>query len=335
MINTSIGLVGVAKQASKGTAASTPAFVHGLTGGKVFKADRSIADANVACGVRAGTDSYVESIVPGADFETYGYADAMPLYYYGAMGSIASAAASGTGMSGYYDHTVTLGDILPYLTVWGRTGSEYTRVSGCKVDEIEMSFEGNAPLEFGITMIGIDDLLQLQAFPGSVDPSCFDGYFVPTGGTFKIDTAGTTPAAAPVMSGNLTLANNCTAEPLAGMVKPGDVEEGKLTTSGSVTVKPEDMEEFYKMLTGSASGTTSTGMMVYGSFEWTFKHSKDSKCAMVVAAENVPFTAEWPDVDPSGGAAEIEFSFDNIGVSSPAGSPITVTITNTVASYTS
>ena len=333
MINTSIGLVGVAKQASKDAPAASPTFVHGLTGGKVYKPDRSIATADVACGVRAGTDSYVESVVPGADFETYGYADVMALYYYAAMGSIASKAASGSGMTGYYEHTVALGDLLPYLTVWGRTGSEYTRVEGCKVDELEMEFEGNQPLEFGVTLLGLDDGLQLESFPGNTDPSCFDGYFVPTGGTFKLDTAGDSPVAAPVLSGNLTLQNNCTAEPLAGMVKPGDVEEGKLTTSGAVTVKPADMSDFYKITSGSASGTTSTGVMVYGSFELNFKHSKDEKCTMKVEASNVPFTAEWPDIDPSGGAAEVEFSYSDIGVASRSGSPITVTIVNKVESY--
>ena len=149
MINTSIGLIGVAKQSAKGTAASTPSFVHGITGGKVYKPDRSTARADVACGVRAGTDSYVESIVPGADYDTYGYADALPLYFYAAMGSIASSANAGSGMSGYYDHVITLGDLLPYLTIWGRTGGEYTCVEGCKVDQLEMEFEGPRPVSTG------------------------------------------------------------------------------------------------------------------------------------------------------------------------------------------
>lgn len=335
MINTSIGLIGVAKQSAKGTAATTPTFVHGLTGGQVFKLDRTVESDDVSCGVRAGTDSHVESVVPGADFDTYGYADVLPLYYYGAMGSVASAAASGSGMSGYYQHTVTLGDVLPYLTVWGRIGGEYTSVAGCKVDQIEMEFEGNSPLEFGVTMLGIAATLGLAGFPGSADPSCFDGYFIPTGGTFKIDTATGTPAAAPVTKGSLTLANNCTADPLAGQVTPGDVEEGKLTSSGSVTVKPEDMTLYRKMVTGSSAGTAPTGAMVTGSFEWNFTHSKDSKCTLKIAATNVPFTADFPDVDPSGGAAEIEFSFDNIGIASASGSPVTVTVVNQIESYTS
>lgn len=335
MINTSIGLIGVAKQSAKGTAASTPTFVHGLTGGQTFKLDRTVENDDVSCGVRTGTDAHVEKIVPGLDFDTYGYADALPLYYYAAMGSIASAAAQGTGMSGYYTHTVTLGDALPYLTFWGRIGGEYTKVSGAKVDQIEMEFEGNSPLEFGITAIGLAAALGLDSFPGSVDPSCFDGYFIPTGGTFKLDTASGTPAVAPITEGNLTLANNCTADPLAGSVLPGDVEEGKLVCSGSVTVKPEDLALYKAMVTGSASGTTPTGAMVYGSFEWTFTHSKDSKCSLKVSAANVPFTADFPDVDPNGGAAEIEFTFDGIGIAQRSDSPVTVAITNQVSSYSS
>ncbi|MBQ9041585.1 MAG: hypothetical protein IJ111_02090 [Eggerthellaceae bacterium] len=328
MINTSIGLIGVAKQTAKGTPAAAPAYVHGLTGGKTFNLERNVASADVSCGVRAGTDSYVESVVPGVDFDTYGYADVIPLYLYAAMGNIASAAASGG-----YDHTITLGDLLPYLTFWGRIGSEFSRVDSCKVDEIEMEFEGNAPLSFGITAVGLAATLGLSGFPGAADPSCFDGYFVPTGGTFLIDTLGDTPLAAPVTAGSLTLANSCTADPLAGQVTPGDVEEGKLTVSGSVTVKPEDMALYRKMVTGAAAGTALTGQMVYGSFEWTFKHSKNADCTLKISASRVPFTADYPDVDPNGGAAEMEFSFDNVGVESAGGSPITIVAHNAVESY--
>lgn len=333
MVNTSIGLIGVALQDDKATAASTPTCVHGLTGGQVFKLDRTVQSDDVSCGVRAGTDAHIESIIPGADFDTYGYADVLPIYFYGAMGSIASAANAGTGMSGYYDHTVVLGDLLPYLTLWGRIGGEFTKVDGCKVSALEMEFEGNNPLQFGVTMLGINATMGLAGFPGSVDPSCFDGYFIPTGGTFKLDTASGTPAVAPITKGSLTLDNACAAISLAGQVTPGDVEEGKLTSSGSVTVKPDDLTLYKKMVTGSGTGTTPTGVMVYGSFEWTFTHSKDSKCSLVVSATNVPFTADFPDVDPAGGAAEVEFSFDNIGVAAKDGSPVTVVVTNAVEEY--
>lgn len=329
-VNTSIGLIGVAKQADKATPATSPTFVHGLTGGQTFKLDRTVDSANVTCGIRTGTDSYVSAVTPGVDFETYGYSDVMPLYFYAAMGNIASAANSGGAA---YKHTISLGDLLPYLTFWGRIGSEYTRTDGCKVDQIEMSFEGNAPLSFGITAIGLDAEMGLTSFPGEINPACFDGYYVPTGGTFKLDTASSTPVDAPVTQGSLTLANNCTADPLAGMVTPGDVEEGKLSVSGSVTVKPNDMTLYRSMVTGSASGTKPSGVMVYGSFEWEFTHSKNKNHKMTVKSSRVPFTCDYPSVDPEGGAAELEFSFENVGVDSREGSPVTVTFLNDTESY--
>lgn len=330
MINTSIGLIGVAKQADKRTPAVEPTHVHGLTGGKVFSLDRSVASANVSCGIRASTDAYVETVTPGLDFETYGYSDVLPLYLMAVMGNVSSTAGDEEGT---YKHVVTLGDLLPYLTFWGRIGSEYTRTEGCKVDQVEMEFEGNAPLSFGITVIGMDAELGLASIPGNPDPSCFDGYFVPTGGVFKLDAASSAAVEAPVKSGSLTLANNCTADALAGQVMPGDVEEGKLSVSGSVTVKPDDLTEYKKMVTGSASGTRPSGQMVYGSFAWEFTHSKNPKHKLVIEAQRVPFTAEFPEVNPDGGAAEVEFSFDGVGVDSRDGSPVTATIVNETESY--
>lgn len=331
MINTSIGLIGVAAQTSKDAPATAPAFVHGLTGGKTFQLDRSVENANVACGVRAGTDSYVKSIVPGLDYETYGYADVLPLYFYAAMGNIASTAVSeGTSAA---KHIITLGDTLPYLTFWGRIGGEYTRVDGGKVDTLELEFEGNSPLSFGVTVIGMTAELGMSQFPGSVDPSCFDGYFVPTGGSFMLDTAGGAPAKAAVLSGSLSLSNSCAADPLAGEVMPSDVTEGKLTSSGKVKVKPDSMELYRKMVTGSASGTKPTGDMVYGSFQWDFRHSKNSAMTLSIVAKHVPYKADFPEVDPDGGAADIEFSFADIGIESKIDSPVTVTICNDTPKY--
>lgn len=329
-INTSIGLVAVAKQADKATPAQAPLFQHGLTGGQVFKLDRTVENANVSCGVRAGTDSYVDSIGTGVDFETYGYSDVIPLYFMGAMGNIVSVDS---GTSGLYQHTVTMGDVLPYFTFWGRIGSEYTRTYGCKIDQLEMEFEGNKPLSFGVTAIGMGVELGLENIPGATDPSCFDGYFVPTGGVFKLDTASDKPVEAPVLKGSLTLANSCETSQLAGQITPGDVMEGKLKSSGSVTVKPDDLTLYKKMVTGAADGTAPTGQIVYGSFEWGFKHSKLTDHTLKISSGRVPFTCDFPEVNPDGGAAELEFTFDDIGVTTRDGSPITVNITNATGTY--
>lgn len=329
-VNTSIGLIGAAKQTDKSTPASAPSFLHGLTGGQIFKLDRTVENANVSCGVRAGTDAYVASIATGVDFDTYGYSDVLPFYYWAAMGNIVTTPVA--GKSGFYNHVITMGDVLPYLTFWGRIGGEYTRTDGCKIDTLEMSFEGNKPLEFGITAIGMDARF-LESIPGTIDPSCFDGYYIPTGGVFKVDTASGTPLEAPVLKGGITIANSCKGSQLAGQIMPGAVDEGKLKTSGSITVVPDDLALYKSMITGSATGTVPTGKMVYGSFEYTLKHSKLSDHTMTITSGRVPFTADFPEVDPEGGAAEIEFSFEDIGVEGKNGSPVTFEFVNETASY--
>ena len=335
MINTSIGLVGVAKQADKSTAATTPTFKHGLTGGGLIKPERSVEQKNIACGLRANTanGAYVSEVNIAVDYETVAYADVLGLYLYAALGAVATTAA---GKSGYYTHTIKLGNSIPYLTFWGQVGdtaqSTVFKATGCKMDTLSFSFEGNAPLDIGVTAAGVDADL-FGAWSDSAEPSCFDGYFIPTGGKFLMATGSQTPAACSVSKGSLDLSNNLSTHFSAGSVTPDELCEGKLTTSGSVTVMPDDWALIRTLLTGSAMGTEVTSQIVYGSLEWTFTHSQDENCQLVLAVKNIPFTCDTPEVDPEGNYAEIDFSFDNVGIASKTDSPVVATLTNKVTSY--
>ena len=329
-INTSIGLVGVAKQASRDTGASAPTYVHGLTGGNTFAADRTVGVDEVACGMRANVDAYVEKVSVAPSFQCRAYADALGLYLLGALGE-----DDVDGESAPYTHVFTMGSALPYLTMWGQTGTDnITCVGGCKVDELELSFDGNKPLDVSVTLRGLTAALGLSALPGSVEPSCFDGYFVPTAGTFKLDTASDTPAASAIVTkGSVKVSNKVEETYGAGRAMPSEVSEGKCEVSGSVTCLPDDMTLYRKMLTGSSSGTAPSASVVYGSFEWTFTHRDEAGWTLKVEADHVPFKADWVDVDPSGGDGEVEFSFDQALVAELGGSPVTITLVNDVASY--
>lgn len=329
-INTAIGLVGIAKQASRDTGASAPTYVHGLTGGATFAADRSVSVDEVACGMRANVDAYVEKVSVAPSFQCRAYADALGLYLLGALG-----ADEVTGDGGTYTHEFTMGSALPYLTMWGQTGTDnITCVSGCKVDELELSFDGNKPLDVSVTLRGLTAALGLSALPGSVEPSCFSGYFVPTAGTFLIDTASDTPTAqAIVTKGSVKVSNGVEETYGAGQAMPSEVSEKKCEVSGSVTCLPDDMSLYRAMLTGSTTGTAPSASIVFGSFEWTFTHRDNPDWQLVVEGDHVPFKADWLDVDPGGGSGEVEFSFDQALVAELGGSPITVTLTNDVASY--
>ncbi|MDY4522508.1 MAG: hypothetical protein SPD80_02800 [Atopobium sp.] len=336
MINTSIGLLGVAKQTNKSTAASEPTFCHGLTGGSLIKPERSVEQKGIACGLRANTSnsSYVKEVNVAIDCETMAYADALGLYAAATLGNCVSTSAT---ESGYYKHVITLGSTIPYLTFWGQIGdtSQQTvqKAVGCKMDTLNLEFDGNDPLKVGLTAAGIDADLFGQ-WSGSTEPSCFDGYFIPTDGTFKFSPDSQLPTAdVTITKGNFELSNSLTSYRGAGKVSPSEIAESKLQTNVKVTTIPDDFSIIRKVLTGSESGTKLAGKIVYGSAAWSFKHSQDDKCTLEVEFLNVPWTCETPQVSPDGNAAEVEFSADNIGVASKTGSPIKITLVNKVASY--
>lgn len=338
MINVSIALLGVALQSDEETPAAAPQFKHGLTGGGVVKPERTVGQKNVACGLRANASNgaYVQEVNLAVDFETMAYADVFGLYCLAAIGNVVSTPAD--GKAGYYKHVITLGSEIPSLTFWGQVGdlSESTvqKATGCKIDELSLEFEGNDPLEVGVTAAGTGADL-FGTWSGEAEPSCFEGYFIPTGGSFLIDPSSQTPVAATVTKGGFELSNGLTAKRGAGQVVATKLAEGRLTTKVNCTVIPDDWDPIRKVLTGSPTGTKVTAGIVYGSAKWTFTHSQDPGCTLEVGFSNVPWTCETPEVNPDGNAAEVEFSADNVGIASKDGSPLTITIVNKVSSYTS
>lgn len=336
MINVSIALMGAALQDGDEPAAE-PTFKHGLTGGGLVQPERTVDQSPVACGLRANASNsnYVSEVNVAVDFETMAYADALTLYAYAAMGSIQSSPVD--EKEGYFRHVVTLGSTIPMLTFWGQVGDSSLqtvhRVDGAKVDTLSLSFEGNAPLDIGVTAAGTDATL-FGSWSDASEPSCFDGYFVPTGGTFLIDTSTQTPSEAVVTQGSFELSNNLDPKRAAGQAVPSILAEGKLTTSVSVTVIPEDWSLIRKLLTGSDSGTKVTSSVVYGSAKWSFEHNADPDMTMEVEFMNVPWNCETPEVDPEGNSAEVEFSADDVGIASKDGTPVKITIVNKVESYT-
>ena len=71
---------------------------------------------------------------------------------FGALGKIVSAAGTA---SGTYEHTITLGDVLPSLTIWGQVGADnFGRTDGCKISALNMSVTGNEPATFSIETAG-------------------------------------------------------------------------------------------------------------------------------------------------------------------------------------
>ena len=308
-INPSIGLVGIAKQTDRDTPATAPTYVHGLTGGSPFGASRSIANTDVACGTRAPSDARVDSISITPNIQSLCYPDAFGEF--------------------------TMGDVLPYFTIWSQVGvNGFARADGCKCDSLEISASGNEHLAMTASFQGLDGKVGLTDIPGDKSASCFDGKYTTTDCTFKLDAAGSTPAEALVSECSFTFGNNVSALTSLGRVTPREIAEGRLSAGISVTTIPDDLKEYQKLLTGSETSTDITGKVVLGSVYAKFFHTDNPDYTLEIKADHIPFTAEFPEVDPSGSEATIQFTTDAAIVTSASESPVKVIIRNNVASYT-
>lgn len=332
-LNPSIGLVGIAVQKSRDVAATAPTYLHGLTGGTPFGASRSIANTAVACGTRAPSDARVDSIEISPSVQSLCYPDVFGLYLYAALGNVESTAVADN--DGYYQHVFTMGQEIPYCTIWSQIGTNnFTRSDGCKLGTLTINATGNEHLSMQADFQGIDAEVGIASIPGFLAASCFGGKYTTTDCEFKLDASGNTPAEALVSEASFTFENNVSSLTSLGRVTPRDIAEGNLSAGCSVTTIPDDITEYKKLMTGSASATKLTGKVVLGSVYAKFFHTDDPNMTLEFQVNHCPFTAEFPEVDPEGNEATIQFSTDAAIIAAAGESPVTITLVNKVNSYT-
>lgn len=335
-LNPSIGLAAIAKQKDRDTPATAPTFMHGLTGGSPFGVSRSIATTDVTCGSRAPSDARVDSIEVTPKIESLCYPDVLGMYLLAACGNVKTTPVGGKGdaASGYYTHVFTMGSVLDYFTIWSQIGMDgFTRADGCKCDELTFTATGNEHLAMSASWQGIDGKVGLASIPGNVQASCFGGKYTTTDCDFKIDASGSIPAAALVSEATFTIKNNVSGLRSLGRATSREIAEGKCQFGVNVTTIPNDLKEYQKLITGSETSTDISGKVVFGSVYAKFFHTDDPNQTLEFSANHLPFTADFPELDPSGNEASIQFSTDNAIVSGADESPMTITLTNKVASY--
>ena len=330
-INPSIAFAAVALQTDRDTPATEPMYEHGLTGGSPYAVSKNTASRSVSCGNRTASNSRVESIDTSPTINTLCYPDVIPLYLYAGLGHIESSAV--VGKDGYFKHVITMGSDLPYLTVWGQVDKGVGRTDGCRVGTLEISASGNDYLDATVNLMGVDSEFGLPAIPGNIAPSCYDGQFITTDCTFKLDTASETPVDALVSEATFTIENNASALYSLGRAMPRDIAVGQLSAGVSVTTIPDDFKQFQKMLTGSETATKVSSKVIFGSVYAKFYLDEDHDQYIEVEASHIPFSAEFPEADPEGNEATIQFSTDAAIVKQAGGSPITFTVVNKVESY--
>lgn len=330
-MNPSIGLVGIAVQKDRDTPATEPAYLHGLTGGSPFGMSRSVANTAVACGSRSPSDAYVESIEYSGSVQSLCYPDAFGMWLYAALGE--DTVTPVTGKDGYYKHVFRMASALPFLTCWSQFDTSVQRLEGCICGTLEIGATGNERLTMSASVLGLDGYVDVGTIPGSTQASCYDGKFMTTDCTFKLDTASDVPADALVSEATFTIENNATGLTSLGRANPRDIAVGNFSAGVSVTTIPDDISMYKKMVTGSASETHVSSKLVLGSVSAHFLHTDDANMTLDIEMGHIPFTADFPEVDPEGNEATIQFTSDAAIVNASGDSPIVVTLVNKVPSY--
>lgn len=320
-MQSAIAQVGVAKQASKGTAAANPTFVHGVTGGSILTVEvqQELEEHTSSTRVSPGVNRM--GVMAGFDLQTRAHAASAGLWLYGALGTVAT---TGTTTK---THTFTNGADLPYLTVFGKRNSDLFSVRDGKVDSLGLSWDGNGPVEMSVQGSG-----SVVGFPSTFTAGTDDSlaaYMRAAGGTFQVDVASATPATAKILSGEVTINNNLSEILVSGSISPDEYVVGKQETEVSFDMVPDNWDAWRSIVTGTSSGSTAAVAPLYGSFSFQFT---DGTQTLTLSGSRVAFTCDMPDADPAGGA--IQLSLAGLAVQPAAGgSPVSAVLTNTTASY--
>jgi hypothetical protein len=320
-MQSAIALVGVAKQTAKGTAAAQPVFAHGITDGAIMSLDitQDLEEHTSATRFSPGVNR--TEAQPGAEFTCRAHPKTLGLYLYAALGAISTSGA------GPYVHVITLGSDLPYLSLFGKMGSEMYRVPDAKVDELKLSWSGNEPLEIALSLLGCE--VDVQATWTPTTDESIASYWTPVGGTYQLDIDGTTLAAAPITGGEISIANSAEPVFLSGLITPDDIVVGKQAVDVTLEMTPPNLRDWQTVVTGTSAGTSVSGVPVYGSFSVTFVNGADT---LVVACTRVPFLIDFPDSDPAGGAVTVT-AVGQVVLPTAGTTPITATVTNTQTTY--
>lgn len=318
-------LVGIAKQASKGTIAANPTFAHGITGGASVSVEPSQAPVEVTNSKRAATNMYRDAVMAGGTVQSLAYMKSVGLYLLGAMGT---DTVTGTGP---YTHTYSTGD-LPYLSLFTKgLDSTIEGIRDCKVDELTLKWDGSKPVELSAKLNGT--VFSYPAtFTASTDETGSDAYLIPVGGTFQYDPIGSSMASAAVVAGEITIKNNVSPIDLSASVEAADVWEGVQEASFKLTIIPDSLADFRKVITGSAAGTSVTGTVPVGSVSLAFKENAGGTGTLTVTGSKVAFLTAFPEGNPKGGAVQIELAGTAV-IPSGGAAPLTFALANAQASY--
>jgi hypothetical protein len=243
--------------------------------------------------------------------------------------NLAGGAAAGGG--GTDTHLITPAEELPWATIFGQKGKgakvERKAFQDCKCDELKIEWEGNGPVKVTPSWLGgnVDGLT--DEFTIGLDETDLP-YLMGIHSACTLDLDGTgEDCDATIKGGSIDIKRNVTADLRSGQIEPAGADEGGFEAEIELNVRVQDLAAVRLLLTGSTTGEELSVDVIYGDFTVAFT---DSPTVVTITATKVAWKTEEPESDPKGGPAELKLTGRCYG-----SIPLTASVVNTVASYTS
>lgn len=316
MIQNRITQVGAAKQTAKGAAAASATYQVGVNSGVVGSLDITEEELPVTWASRLLQGHDRISAYPGASFETLALPKSIGTFLQAACG-----ADTVTGV-GPYVHTIKPAIVLPYVGIFGRKDAEYFEVQDGRVSELELSWELTGALKVKVSVGGCAYVFRGTAYTATNDERPQAGVLKGAGGTFTLNTLATT-----IKGGSIKISNGI--EPVFGSdsVLPKDVFPQLHKVDVSLTIIPNDLSEFRRVVTGTTGGSTVATTPFNGAAVCQWK--VDANTHLTFNANRMKSMVQFPDTNAQGGPVELQLEGS---ISEPVGSDAyTFALSNDVA----
>ena len=319
-MNTKLSAAGFAIQTAKGTPKAQPDFWGPVGGGDLVSFELEQKEDELTSAEVGGVGEYRESVAIGADYESRAWPQSIGGLLYAVLGAIQT-----TGASAPYTHVITPDGSLPWVTVFGKLDTDRKAASDCKLDELKIEWEGNAPLKVTPTWAGMDADWSASDYVAVLDETLVD-YLKGIHLAATLDLNGSSyDGGAVVLGGSIDIKRNLEGDTKSGQLRPSDINEGAFECDIELKVRVPDLLPVRLLLTGATNGTDVVADVPYGDFSLAFT---DAPHSVTLAATRVAWKTKAPGADPKGGPGELTLQGRCYG--NPA---LTATVVNAHASY--
>lgn len=325
-------VIGFGRQTAKGTALTVPKYEIAMAGGLITPM-RTTENMPWTTDTQDIPGAFVSLVGGVADFSIPLLPKSCVVPLLGVLGTKTTTGA------GPFSHALTPADALSWQTVFydqpddpAETNKNYLTMADTKFGNAQLNWAPGQPLSLDLTGNGVTLTRAATKWGAATVVEAVDPFFTYIGANMKFESS-TTPATTQIRNirgGNITINRNLDAiqTDAAGYQEIYEqTREIGVTLDNVVFLNNDAINTTFF---GSASGTSTSGAVVYGSCDFTFALSDGTATTVAklqVALPRVLWTVDRvPAADPSG--ATLAYTVTGRAVKPTSGATITVTVLN-------